>query len=128
MLRTILSIDPRVRFRSRTPKWLLKRALARCAPRKFVTRKKLSFGQPIFEWLSPGGQLRPWAEAIEDYPFVPARTRQAALQRPGWFLYSLLCFDLWHKLFIAQEIPRRRFRVPERRESAVRSSAHAETD
>jgi hypothetical protein len=25
---------------------------------------------------------------------------------PGWFLSSLLCYDLWHRLFIERSLPR----------------------
>jgi asparagine synthase (glutamine-hydrolysing) len=105
-LRVILGLDPSVRFRHRKPKTLLKGLLEQYAPKECVHRKKLSFGQPIFEWLSPGGQLRPHAERIGDYPFVPRSVRLAALAEPGWFLYSLLCYDVWHKLFISRELPR----------------------
>ena len=46
------------------------------------------------------------AERIADYPFVPPRVRRAMLERPGWFLYSLLCYDVWHKLFVSRELAR----------------------
>jgi asparagine synthase (glutamine-hydrolysing) len=106
MLRAVLGLSPRVRFPSRKPKMLLKRLLGMYAPQECVYRKKLSFGQPIFEWLAPGGQLRLLAERVGDYAFVPQRVRRAALAEPGWFLYSLLCYDVWHKLFITRELPR----------------------
>ena len=35
----------------------------RMAPREVARRRKLGFGQPIFEWLSPGGQFRHWSSA-----------------------------------------------------------------
>jgi hypothetical protein len=70
-----------------------------------ANRTKLGFGQPIFEWLAPGGQLRPWVERIGRYDFVERRAWQSCLARPNWFLYSLLCFDLWHKLFIERSLP-----------------------
>ena len=35
-----------------------------------IDRPKRGFGQPIFEWLSPGGHLRPAVEEIADYPFI----------------------------------------------------------
>ena len=69
-------------------------------------RGKLGFGQPIFEWLAPGGQLRPLVEQIGHYDFLAPDLRATALARPGWFLYSLLCFDLWHKLFIDRSLSR----------------------
>jgi asparagine synthase (glutamine-hydrolysing) len=94
------------RFPGREPKALLKRALARHVPRQMVYRSKLGFGQPVFEWLSPGGCLRPWAERIARYDFVDPTARSAALARPNWFLVSLLCYDIWHKLFIDRSLPR----------------------
>ena len=106
VLRLALSLPANERFMRGQPKGLLKRALARHVPAELVYRKKLGFGQPIFEWLAPGGQLRPWAERIGNYDFVRPEVRAASLARPNWFLYSLLCYDIWHKLFIARSIPR----------------------
>jgi asparagine synthase (glutamine-hydrolysing) len=100
LLRLVFSLAPRQRYRFRRPKHLLKAALVRHAPPELAHREKLGFGQPVFEWLRPGGQLRPLAERIGEYEFVSASVRRSALARPGWFLYSLLCYDLWHKLFI----------------------------
>lgn len=106
ILRLALSIPANQRFRYRRPKDLLKRALARHVPRELAYRFKLGFGQPIFDWMAPGGQLRPWVEQIGDYDFVDRAALAAALARPNWFLYSLLCYDLWHKLFIERSLPR----------------------
>jgi hypothetical protein len=107
VLRFAWSLPTGVRYPFRRPKELLKRALARHAPAELVRRGKLGFGQPIFEWLSPGGQLRPLVEEIGDYDFVDRRTLEKARARPNWFLYSLLCYDLWHKLFIDRALPGR---------------------
>jgi asparagine synthase (glutamine-hydrolysing) len=106
MLRLALNLPAEVRYPFRRPKDLLKRALARQAPAELATRTKLGFGQPIFEWLAPGGQLAGLVEAIAPYPFVDARALASARQRPTWFLYSLLCYDLWHKLFIDRSLAR----------------------
>jgi asparagine synthase (glutamine-hydrolysing) len=104
VIRLALNIEPRQRYRYRRPKDLLKRALVRHMPSELVYRSKLGFGQPIFDWLAPGGQLRPWVDAIDDYDFVDRKTLAAARLRPNWFLYSLLCFDIWHKLFITRSL------------------------
>lgn len=106
ILRLALSIEPRHRFPYRKPKVLLKEALARYVPRSMAYRFKLGFGQPVFEWMAPGGQLRPWVEQIGAHEFVDPIARTTALARPNWFLYSLLCYDLWHRLFIARSLPR----------------------
>jgi hypothetical protein len=63
-------------------------------------RPKLGFGQPIFEWMRPGGQLRPLIDGIGRYDFVDPAAFAQSHSRPGWFLYSLLCFDIWYRAFI----------------------------
>jgi len=108
IVRLALNLAPEVRFRFRKPKDLLKRALCRLAPAELATRSKLGFGQPIFEWLAPGGSLRPLVESIGAYEFVDADVLARVRQRPTWFLYSLLVYDLWHKLFIDRSLPRPR--------------------
>ncbi len=104
LLRLAVNTAPRYRFSSQEPKWAIKQALCRHAPRELVHRPKLGFGQPIFEWLSPAGQLRPLVDAIGQYDFVNLEVLEEAKARPNWFLYSLLCYDLWHKLFIERSI------------------------
>ena len=104
MLRFALSLPAEVRFRFRKPKDLLKRALERLAPAELARRRKLGFGQPIFEWLAPGGQLRPLVDNIGDHDFVSPAALAQAKARPSWFLYSLLCYDVWHKLFIERSL------------------------
>jgi asparagine synthase (glutamine-hydrolysing) len=106
VVRLALGLPPQVRYPFRRPKELLKRALGRHVPAALVQRPKLGFGQPIFEWLAPGGQLRPLVERIGTYPFVDPATLARTRARPTWFLYSLLCYDLWHKLFIERSLPR----------------------
>ncbi|MBY0528420.1 MAG: asparagine synthase [Gemmataceae bacterium] len=106
LITLMMGVASENRFPSGNPKGILKDLLAKRMPREMVYRRKLGFGQPIFEWMAPGGQLRPWVENIQRYPFVPRKTFEACLQRPNWFLYSLLCYDVWHKLFIDRRIPR----------------------
>ena len=106
MLRLVANLDPRQRFAFRRPKTLLKSSLARHGHAELAYRSKLCFGQPIFEWLAPGGQLRPLVDQIDRYDFVPARVLESVRARPTWFLYNLLCYDLWHKLFISRTLPR----------------------
>jgi asparagine synthase (glutamine-hydrolysing) len=108
VVRLALNLAPEVRFRFRRPKDLLKRALSRLAPAELAMRPKLGFGQPIFEWLAPGGSLRPLVDRIAAYEFVDPEVLARVRQRPTWFLYSLLVYDLWHKLFIDRSLPRPR--------------------
>lgn len=106
MVRVVLNVAPRHRFPFRQPKALLKRTLARRASPEIAYRQKRGFGQPIFEWMAPNGQLRQMVDSISDYGFVKESVRTEALRQPNWFLYTLLCYDLWHKLFISKTIPR----------------------
>jgi asparagine synthase (glutamine-hydrolysing) len=106
MLRLAARLPGEVRYRFRRPKDLLKRALARHIPAKLVYRPKLGFGQPIFEWLAPGGQLRPLVETLGGHDFLDPRTLARVRREPTWFLYSLLCYDTWHRLFIERSLPR----------------------
>ncbi len=106
MLRFALNLPASVRYPFRRPKELLKRALERSAPREMARRRKLGFGQPIFEWLAPGGQLRPLVDSIGGYDFVRPAELEQAKQKPNWFLSSLLCYDLWYKMFIERSLPR----------------------
>jgi asparagine synthetase B (glutamine-hydrolysing) len=106
MLQLALNLPPAVRYRFRKPKDLLKRALARRAPVELATRCKLGFGQPIFEWLAEGGQLRTAVERLRHFDFVEPATMKRAMKQPTWFLYSLLCYDTWHRLFIERSLHR----------------------
>jgi asparagine synthase (glutamine-hydrolysing) len=119
MLRLALSLPPALRYPFRRPKDLLKRALARCAPEELATRCKLGFGQPIFEWLAPGGQLAPLVEDLASHDFVDRTTLERTRRRPTWFLYGLLCYDLWHKLFIERSLPRSTGATPGRRQEVA---------
>jgi asparagine synthetase B (glutamine-hydrolysing) len=120
IVRLALNLSPAVRFRFRRPKDLLKRALARLAPAELATRTKLGFGQPIFEWLAPGGSLRPLVDRITPYEFVDVKLLARMRQRPTWFLYSLLVYDLWHKLFIERSLPRSLSDASEKRRTMTR--------
>ena len=97
-----------MRYRFGKPKDLLK---AEPRPPKYVgdamaNRAKLGFGQPIFAWMAPGGQLRPMVERLGAHSFVDEATLARTRRKPTWFLYSLMVYDTWHKLFIDRSLPR----------------------
>jgi hypothetical protein len=98
-------LKPGQRFPFRRPKALLKKSLERHGFAELAYRRKKSFGQPIFEWLAPGGPLAPLVERIDRYPFLDAATLRELRAKPTWFLYSLLCYDLWHKRFVRRLQP-----------------------
>lgn len=103
MIKFVLSLPRDVRFQYKKPKQVLKDALLKFMPREMVFRQKLAFGQPIFAWMKQGGQLRDRIEAIDanKYSFLPAEVLDAEKKHPSWFLFSLLCYDIWHEEFIA---------------------------
>jgi hypothetical protein len=117
MLRLALNLPPEVRYTFRRPKAVLKAALARRATAEIATRVKLGFGQPIFEWLRPSGQLGSLVARIAGHGTRPDVMRDAA-GRPTWFTYSALCYDVWHRLFIERSLPRPVGPTPSRREVA----------
>ena len=43
-------------------------------------------------------------DRIGRYEFLDAAALERARARPNWFLYSLLCYDLWHRLFIERSL------------------------
>jgi len=120
IIRFAVNLSPSIRFPFRKPKEILRQLLVRNGHAGLANRPKLGFGQPIFEWLAPGGKLRPLVEQIHPYDFVHPGVMRTSLQQPNWFLYSLLCFDLWYKLFIERSLPRSH--APEFLEDLARSS------
>ena len=100
ILRLAWSLPEQVRFPYRQPKEILKRALAKLSSRQLAYRPKLGFGQPIFEWLAPGGQLHPYLEHLGRHSFVSRPLLQQMLKTPNWFLYTLLVYDTWHRTII----------------------------
>jgi len=102
MLRLAVNVDPSYRYPALEPKGVLKRALCRHVPPSLAYRQKRGFGQPIFEWMSDAAELRRLLDAIADYHFVRKNVLEKARAQPNWFLYSLLCYDIWHKMFVSK--------------------------
>jgi asparagine synthase (glutamine-hydrolysing) len=96
MIRLALNLPAHVRYSFRQPKALLKAALAQRVTPEIAHRVKLGFGQPIFEWLRPGGQLSGPVSRIGSHGFLAP----GAVGSPNWFSYSALCYDLWYRTFI----------------------------
>ena len=96
MIRAAMNIAPEAHFVPGHPKQMLKNALLRHVPSDVVNRPKLGFGQPIFEWLSPGGPLRERAEAIRTFDWFSETTKRDLLQKTNWVLWTMLCYDIWY--------------------------------
>ncbi|MDR2438668.1 MAG: asparagine synthase [Planctomycetaceae bacterium] len=99
LIRVVSNIRVDVRFVHGNPKQVLKKALARHVPEEFTCRPKLAFGQPIFSWLAPGGCLFDAVRQIDDQPWLTPKVKQKILATPNWFLWTLLCYDIWYKTF-----------------------------
>lgn len=107
MLRLAIQAPLGVRYPSVSSGRLVRKALAGEAPAALLNRPRVSLAPPILEWLAPGGQLRPRVDAIARHEFLDDDVLAKVKERPGWFLYSLLCYDLWHKLFIERSLLRK---------------------
>ncbi|MDR0337955.1 MAG: asparagine synthase [Planctomycetaceae bacterium] len=99
LIRVASNIRLAERFVHGNPKQILKKALACYVPPEFSNRPKLGFGQPIFLWLAPGGCLFDAVRQIDDQPWLPPKAKQEILATPNWFLWTLLCYDIWYKTF-----------------------------
>ncbi len=95
-----LNMPTNQRHRNGFGKWTLRSALSRNTSHELSFRKKRSFGQPVFEYLAPGGCLYPLVQEIGTYSFVSKATIDKMASNPSWSLYSLLCYDLWYKTFV----------------------------
>ncbi len=98
MIRAAHNIRLESHFIPGQSKSVLKKALLRHVPAEFVNRPKRGFGQPIFEWLGPGGPLRTAAEAIRPTVWFSEKTKQNLLAKPNWCLWTMLCYDIWHEM------------------------------
>jgi asparagine synthase (glutamine-hydrolysing) len=106
VLRATLSLDVRERFPFRRPKDVLRRSLVREGLAELAYREKRGFGQPVLEWMKPEGALRPLIDRIGEYGFLPRHVLRRSRETPGWFLYNLLCYDIWYKYFIERSLAR----------------------
>ena len=112
LLRASERLPDRIRFSFRQPKRVLRNALVQRGLGELAQRQKRGFGQPIFEWLKRGNLLEPLLANLADYDFVPASVLCKIREKPNWFLYSLLCLDLWQKRFIGRTRRSSVLRVP----------------
>jgi asparagine synthetase B (glutamine-hydrolysing) len=97
-----LAFNPRVRFAAgRRTKPVLKAALAAGTSRAFADRPKLSGGFPsaLFEEMR-SGSLADLVHSIQRPGFVSRELFEQKKERPDWFTWNLLTFDLWEKLVL----------------------------
>jgi len=104
-------IDPRLKLRRGTTKWVFRRAMAPYLPREVLARPKTGFGAPLRRWLR-----QDLVELVDDVLGVNS------LRRRGWFdpaavrslveadragridaaypVFALLCVELWARRFL----------------------------
>ena len=108
MLELAASAPIDVKYRGRTPKWLLKEAFREDLPPEILRRRKQGFEVPIQRWLR--GPLLPLARELLQGPDVRllGYLRPAAVSRLidrhaegtasyGRQLWALLMLELWHR-------------------------------
>ena len=106
VLRLALNLPAAVRYRFRRPKDLLKRALAARCPSRWRTAPSSASGSRSSSGWPPAASCGRWSNASPRTTSSIGGALEQSLARPDWFLCSLLCYDLWHKLFIDRSLPR----------------------
>lgn len=111
LMALVENIPPRLKIQGGKQKYLLKKVMANWLPQEIIKRKKIGFATPIDEWF--GGKLRNYIgdqllasnSACRTY-FEPAiiegmiKDHESRRHDYKRHLFSLLTFELWHKLFI----------------------------
>ncbi|MCA9512814.1 MAG: asparagine synthase (glutamine-hydrolyzing) [Myxococcales bacterium] len=112
--------------RGNTGKWVLRRAMAPYLPREVLYRGKTGFGAPLRNWLR--SELAPLVDellaerALEARGlFDPAGVRalvdadRARRQDASYTIFSLMCIELWCRMFVDVPAPALAPRVESRR-------------
>ena len=106
-----------VKQRGRTGKWVLRRAMEPYLPRSVINRRKTGFGAPLRQWLR--AELAP----VVDDALSPATLARRGLFDPEgvkelvrqdrersvdatYTIFSMICIELWCRMFIDQPTPR----------------------
>ncbi len=105
------AIDTRLKLRGRTPKYILRKALAPYLPRTIVTRPKAGFGGPVRSWIRG-----PLSEYVRDRLSAPAvrkrglvsaeavqriiREERSGEQDNALKIWALLLLELWCERFL----------------------------
>jgi asparagine synthase (glutamine-hydrolysing) len=108
-------IPSQLKLKGMTTKYVLKRALEGVLPHEIVWRKKHGFGVPVGRWFRTGLKdflcgaiLSP--EALQRGYFREQAVRtlvgehMSGKRDHGHRLWALLTFEIWHRLFIDQEV------------------------
>lgn len=104
-------IPPRLKYKGRTGKAILKKSMEAELPREVIYRAKTGFGAPVRRWIS--SELRPVVDDVLSAESVRGRglfdagevARLVARDRAGivdgaYTIFSLLCIEMWCRLFV----------------------------
>jgi asparagine synthase (glutamine-hydrolysing) len=106
-VRMAMSIPQSLKFRNKTLKYLLKKAVEPILPHEIIYRRKQGFGVPVNEWFDV--QLKAWAnKKVADFSertdyFDPSTVKQflnSVGSSSSWFLLN---FVLWHEHWIERK-------------------------
>ncbi|HEV8620376.1 MAG TPA: asparagine synthase (glutamine-hydrolyzing), partial [Nitrospiraceae bacterium] len=108
-------IPATLKLKGRTAKYVLKRALEGLVPSEIIQRKKHGFGVPVGHWFRTS--LKDYvrdtllsADALHRGYFREEALRhlleehQSGRRDHGHRLWTLLTFEIWHQVFIDQEV------------------------
>ena len=114
LLEFACAIPSQLKLRGMTTKYILKRALKDIVPQEIIDRKKHGFGVPVGQWFRT--TLKSYLhetllsrEALARGYFHEATLRRLIAEHEsgkrdhGHRLWSLLTFEIWHRIFIEQD-------------------------
>jgi hypothetical protein len=116
VIRLAINLPASIRFPFRRPKGLIRDGFSRLGGASCSFGTKQNTRNLLVQSLAPHGPLSSLVEQIAPYDFVPNGLLKVLAQRPNWFLFTLLVYDCWHKIFIKGSL------APER--PALAPSAH----
>jgi asparagine synthase (glutamine-hydrolysing) len=102
-------IPSHLKLRSRSGKYIFKRAIHNMLPAEVLGRPKQGFGVPIAEWFR--GELREWAQntlfeddGILDQQYLQGiwRRHQSQTQDHSAILWAVFVFRQWQRCFVRQ--------------------------
>ena len=106
-IRLVMGISQKMKFKNKTLKYLLKKAVEPLLPREIIHRPKQGFAVPIDEWFQ--SRARAWSDRkIMDFvkrsPYFNKEAMASFLQHSnGKMTWFLLNFVLWHETWIEEK-------------------------
>jgi asparagine synthase (glutamine-hydrolysing) len=103
------TVPSALKIRNGEKKYLLKRAVKNLLPEKILSRTKMGFSAPERDWFR--GELREVTESLVaakdsatasffSLEYVRRKIAQHESVDNSYLLWSLLAFELWHRIFV----------------------------